>query len=148
MNETYIWKMLKGPIKSAGGHCTRHENNGTLGVPDISYGLGGVQGWVESKHINKWPKKGTIVKFKKFTVPQKRWIYNRGKAGGKCFVFLLIGEIFAFSELLIFRWQDVMELGTVTREGLYKLAVTSDLHNGIMPDYVNILSGHHNHLLS
>ena len=75
-----------------------HEDKHSDGVPDISYGVNGVNGWIEAKYINNWPVRDTTrVKPSRFTPLQVHWLVNRQTHGGHCFVMVAVGhEIFFF----------------------------------------------------
>lgn len=84
-----------------------HEDRFSLGIPDLSYGIGCVNGWIELKQIDKWPvKEETLVKPKKFTPQQVSWLKKRNKKGGHCFVFIRVNRI----EYFLFRADIAREL--------------------------------------
>lgn len=100
-------------------HLCRHEDECTSGIPDISYGIDGVNGWIELKAYKDWPKKPeTIIPFKNFKRTQKKFLRGRGKAGGHCFVMIIFGK-----EVVLIHWTDIHVLGTTTKEELLKHAL-------------------------
>lgn len=80
-----------------------HEDKYSAGVPDLSYGAEGCNGWIELKHIIKWPfKDGTSIKFSRYTPQQVNWLISRGKKGGHCFLMIKISNTVGSEEYLIF----------------------------------------------
>jgi len=79
-----------------------HEDSLSMGIPDLSYGSGGVNGWIELKRAREYPKKNsTPIKFKHFTASQVNWLSKRGKAGGFCWIFIQVSTeyyLFPFSK--------------------------------------------------
>ena len=76
------------------------EDRYSTGIPDLSYGAKGVNGWIELKQIASWPKKDdTLVKPQHYTAEQVNWLVRRGKKGGCCWVLVRVGkdEHFLFS---------------------------------------------------
>lgn len=76
-----------------------HEDKYSLGIPDLSFGARGVNGWIELKQIPTWPKlEHGLAKPDKYTSIQLNWLRNRNKKGGHCFVMVKVGkdEIFLF----------------------------------------------------
>lgn len=77
-----------------------HEDKYSEGIPDLSYGIGGVNGWIELKYLPEWPLRNDVyVKPDRFTANQVNWLISRGKKGGKCFIFIKIGD-----EYFLFDW--------------------------------------------
>jgi hypothetical protein len=69
-----------------------HEDKHTEGIPDLSYGLGGICGWIELKQIREVPRRAEdIMKPQKYTPLQVNWLSKRGKKGGNCFVMVKVG---------------------------------------------------------
>lgn len=64
-------------------HVQSHEDALSTGIPDLSFGVNGVNGWIELKHINK-----DDTKPQHFTFAQINWLRRRQKHGGNCFVFV------------------------------------------------------------
>lgn len=80
-----------------------HEDMYSDGIADLSFGMEGINGWIELKHIPKWPmKENTLVKPKHYTAIQVNWLISRWKKGGNCFVFVKVGkdEYFLFHALI------------------------------------------------
>ncbi len=65
------------------------ENVMRAGTPDINY----VEGWLELKWLNEWPKRAeTVVKLPKFTPQQRIFLINRCRAGGSARFLLRVGK--------------------------------------------------------
>ena len=74
-----------------------HEDQFSSGIPDISFGANGINGWIELKQIEGWGGKNP-VKPKKFTSTQVNWLVKRQRMGGHCFVMVLVqNEYYLFS---------------------------------------------------
>lgn len=70
-----------------------HEDSYSENIPDLSFGLCGVNGWIELKQIEKWPaRKETLLKPSKYTSGQVNWLNKRNKKGGNCFVMVKVGN--------------------------------------------------------
>lgn len=75
-----------------------HEDYHSVGIPDLSYGASGVNGWIELKQVKEWPVlKYTPVRIAKYTPAQVNWLYNRGEKAGYCYVMVKVeNEYFIF----------------------------------------------------
>lgn len=88
--EQKMWQALK---KSVGNlwDAARHEDTLRKGVPDVSFGAKGVQGWIELKCLRSWPvREDTTVKIKHFTETQRVWLWKRGTWGGHTWLLLKV----------------------------------------------------------
>jgi hypothetical protein len=64
-----------------------------VGVPDVSFCVGGVSGWIELKVIDRLPKHViTPVRVPHFTPAQRAWLKRRGIAGGNTWLLLKVIE--------------------------------------------------------
>jgi hypothetical protein len=71
------------------------ENPVYPGTPDVNY----VEGWIELKSLDKYPKKLAITKVKipHYTKQQRAWIMKRHNRGGQVFLLLqIVNEWFIF----------------------------------------------------
>lgn len=74
-------------------HMSILQEKYTEGIPDISFGCNGINGFIELKEIEKFPKKDTsIVKIPHAEERhhQKQWLLDRTQASGSCFVLVHI----------------------------------------------------------
>lgn len=109
-----MWAALR---RSVGGlwHATRHEPTFSSGVSDVSWGSRGIQGWVENKVLEKWPKRAeTIVSVDLFTQKQKVWIWSRGPG---CWFLLRVGN-----DWLLFDYIRCQKVGTLTKSEMFRTA--------------------------
>ena len=117
MNESQLWSKLEKALPNA--DMTRHEDRTRRFIPDVSFALDGVDGWIELKAYDAWPS-DNIPKFRNFTPGQRNWLRRRGEAGsGHCFVLAAVER-----DLFLFGWWSVEGLGiwrrgTMIRESLW-----------------------------
>ena len=94
MNEAGVWQTLKKGMMCSGWHVTRIESSAGNGVPDVSYGIPGINGFIELKYIAKWPVKATTKVKLPLRPEQKHWIKARGSIAGNVWVFVRIEDTF------------------------------------------------------
>jgi len=112
MTEVDLFSKLKALMKET---CPgefdlqRIEDTYSNGIPDVSYGLKGVNGYIELKHDAVFP-----VKFKnKLRKEQKPWLIKRGLVSGRCFVLHQLGNIFiCYDYSKIYEVQDSLQEDT------------------------------------
>jgi len=93
--EAIFWSWLSANM-SAYWVVQRHEDKISVGIPDLSYAINGVDGWIELKAYNKWP----TDKLPHYTAKQKNWLIERGTAGnGNCFILIKIKKT-----VMLFSW--------------------------------------------
>lgn len=93
MRESTLWNYVKKGMLGK-WHATRIESSAGNGIPDVSYGLPGVNGFLELKLIPSWPvRKTTNVKLP-LRPEQKHWIKARGELSGEVFVLVRIDDWF------------------------------------------------------
>jgi hypothetical protein len=97
-------------------HAVPVENVAWPGYPDVEY-VGGV---IELKQIPAWPKRAdTIVRVEHFTQAQRTFLDDRGRAGDRTWVLLVVGR-----EWLLFHGRGAaLRLGYGTQEDLREWAV-------------------------
>jgi hypothetical protein len=112
-SESGLWKTLRRHLRGK-VDTTRHEDAIGLGIPDVSYGVNGVNGWIELKHSPDFPKKdATPVRLRHFTDEQRLFLISRGETGGYCWVLWQIKrDYFLFDHTVV--WQ----LGDLPKQGL------------------------------
>ena len=108
----YIFAGMKGQWD-----VQAHEDKHSTGIPDLSYGMNNVNGWVELKQIERYPV--TASKLRHFTAAQKRWLKNRGTKGGNCFLLLQVENDYY---IVPWWWLDKL---------IIKLAETADWNDTI-----------------
>lgn len=107
MSEAALWAHLRRKLRGR-WDAQRHEDILARGVPDVSYGARGVQGWIELKYLDAWPARGGVVRIPHYTREQRLWLRFRGEAGGRCFLLLRVGR-----EHLLFDWRGAQVVGEV-----------------------------------
>lgn len=119
MSEKLMWASLQKAI-GIYWDAQRHEDVLAQGLPDVSFGCAGRNGWIELKYIEAWPKKeDTIVRIKHFTPQQKAWLLRRQKMGGCCWLLLRVG---ATNDWLIFHPLKARFVGDMTEQEMFNAA--------------------------
>lgn len=89
--ESKLWQRMKDNLAGK-WDAQRHEDKSAIGVPDVSFGARGVQGWIELK---SWPEMkcsfNDKVYFKKLKKTQRQWLKRRHRNGKRCFAFIQVG---------------------------------------------------------
>jgi len=140
MNEKAVWKKLKD-LMGAHWHATRHEDIACQGVPDVSYGLCGVQGWIELKYLPSWPKSPrTPVRIPHFTKEQRLWTQLRHVMGCRVWLLLVVGH-HPHEEWLLFDAITAARIGTMTRAQMYVEQSRGEVGRPEAEEMVEILKG-------
>lgn len=111
--EQRLWQYVR---KGMAGrwHAQRHEDMLSAGIPDVSYAIDGVDGWIELKAIDRWPARDATPVRVGIRPAQVRWLSLRGQHGhGHCYVLLAVGRG-AKAEFVLVGWRDVPRLSTDT----------------------------------
>ena len=106
--EQQMWQILS---KAVGKYwdATRHEPP-PRGIPDVSFGARGKNGWIELKTIDKWPSRPETGVYIEHCTPQQRvWGFRRGQYGGHTWLLLKVGQ-----EWLLFNYIAAMHIGRGT----------------------------------
>ncbi len=75
-------------LKALGMDPRRIENSVGTGTPDMNC----TAGWLELKHLDRWPMRAsTVVKMKRFTDDQRRWMLRRWGANRGAWLLLQVG---------------------------------------------------------
>jgi len=116
--ESYLWTKLK---KMPQSEMTRHEDKLNFGIPDVSFGLDGINGWIELKAFKGRPPRG-VFKFSNLQNTQVRFLERRGKAGGHCYIMVIVNRGKS-AEFFLFHWSVVRKLfrTELSIEDLYEL---------------------------
>jgi hypothetical protein len=83
--EAAFWSYLSD-VMSPYWAAQRHEDRYTKGIPDVSYSMSRVNGWIELKSITVDLK--SIIKIPHFTNDQRQWLKRHGRRGGNCYLFI------------------------------------------------------------
>jgi hypothetical protein len=120
VNEAGQWQELQRQLRGRKDvHMGRVENPCDPGMPDVSWAWAGLEGFVELKDLNGWPKRGGPVRVRHFRPAQKIWLRRRTRAGGRCHVLIRIGNEWL---LLPGAWAAA-HLGNAPRTELERAAV-------------------------
>lgn len=124
MSENGMWLYMRKLFPQQGhGDWQRIEDSLSKGVPDVNYCIAGVEGWIELKYIEEWPKRDkTPVRFR-WTKEQRIWAGRRLRAGGVVWVLLKVGLT---RDWLLFYCDELVRnnLGlTINKAGLLDIAV-------------------------
>lgn len=93
MTEAKLWQRLR-PLLLAVGDATRHTD-ATPGIPDVSFGIGGQNGWLELKYYRSKPNGALTAKMLGLTREQLLFLRQRGATGGNCWLLAEIaGELY------------------------------------------------------
>ena len=114
--EVPLWEALRPRFQSMGLDPHRVENALGVGTPDVNY----VYGWVELKHLDRWPVRGGVVRIPSLEKRKEQvaWLLRRWVSGGMAFLLLRVG-----SELLLFDgWTSRDVRRGMTREALGEAA--------------------------
>lgn len=85
-------------------HFQRFEDKLTGGIPDVMYCYLGLNGWIELKQADEFPKRANTPVRLKFRNDQYNWIHLHQKAGGRACLLAQIGrEYFMFCRLEFLR---------------------------------------------
>lgn len=118
MNEATLRSYVRKGLHKHGVFTTHHEDMLNAGVPDLSYSGAGVNGFIELKWLEAWPKREeTIVRIPHYTKEQKHFLLSRGRAGGRCWLLLRVGR-----EHLLFNHEHAQDVGGKPREWHYAVS--------------------------
>ena len=140
--EQKMWDFIRPKMKGL-WDVQRHEDKYSQGVPDLSFGIQGINGWIELKIMPKYPKNmNRPFMIRHFTPYQKNWLKKRQKYGGNCWLLLRIEDDF-----LLFKGDNVERLGNVWTahelkqqcHSLYSLKMKTIVFNEWL--YQNLLRG-------
>lgn len=93
MRESTLWNYIKKGLLGK-WHATRIESSSGNGVPDISYGMPYINGWIELKYVKEWPKRATTRVKLPLRPEQKHWIATRGGLSGHVWVICRVQDTF------------------------------------------------------
>ena len=122
MSESNFWFYLNTGMGTA-WDAQRHEDKWASGIPDVSFGIvgksGKVNGWIELKWANKWPKKASDpLRLDHYTVEQRRWLYKRYQFGGNTYLALQVAN-----EYFLFTGPQMILVGRKNREWLIENSI-------------------------
>lgn len=71
-----------------------HEDAYSEGIPDISFAMFGLNGWIELKIAHFPVLKDTPINLDHLTPNQVNWLIKRGNKGKRCFLFIKVDKTF------------------------------------------------------
>ena len=128
MAEKDLWATMRDHLKRY-GDFQRVENMVGSGIPDVNYCLPpGVEGWVELKQTQGWPRDPMRpLALDHYTPQQRLWHKRRRSAGGRVFVLLQIVKPCEYI-LLDARWAAIHLGLTATQRDIKQAALVLGLH--------------------
>lgn len=130
--ESALRRRVTTLLTSAGAHVTNHEDAVNLGVPDMSYGLRGVNGWIELKQLAGPPKRPTTaLRIRHYTSQQRDWLLRRGRVSGNAHLLVEVGR-----EALLFGHYGAQLVGNLNMSDLRSI---SQYRGRIHPTIIEIL---------
>jgi len=118
MSENSLWRKVRKNMAERWDEATRHEDKLNLGVCDVSFVCGGKHGWMELKHLPKWPARpGTVVRCDHYTEDQRVFLKRKGKHAGGVWLFVQIDR-----DHLLFDSDRAQLFGTLNTEDTLRQA--------------------------
>jgi len=114
--ESKLWNRLKTNMETYWS-AYRHEE---FAVPDVSYSIQDISGWIELKVVPEYPKRGGVVRVHHYKPWQKSWMLSRARHCDHCFCLLQVAE-----DYYLFHGKDVLLVGYLPKIGLVKHARSS-----------------------
>jgi hypothetical protein len=115
-SERGLWTYLREGMKGR-WHVTRHEDMLQSGIPDVSYGILGVQGWIELKQAHEWPKRGGALRLPHLSAEQRHWLTERGTIGNRCWILLQVEQ-----DYFLLGYPTVFEVGESNKQELIEMS--------------------------
>jgi len=127
--ESSLWRYVREGMGRR-WHATRHEDALTAGIPDVSYGICGVQGWIELKVVERAPLSG-VIRVRHFTKEQRAWLKARGSHGNRTWLLLKIERRTAPRAYLLFPWRTLDMVGECNMDELNGGSLGGRWHSSI-----------------
>lgn len=87
MNEDRYRREVMAGLKGHKWKVQDHEDMFHKFIPDVSFSVGGKDGWIELKYVQKFPR--TLGHIEHYTTGQQEWLMTRGAAGaGHCYLWV------------------------------------------------------------
>lgn len=143
MNESSVWQYIKAGMAGR-WLATRLESSSGNGVPDVTFSMPNINGFLELKYIPEWPKRPETKVKLPLRPEQKLWISTRGKMGGNVWVlcrvkdsFFLLGDAKAIAVC-----EGWTEVEWVSRSNLwwYRKVDFDELYYGLKEGYNGSMS--------
>lgn len=120
--EQKLWDHLRAGMMGR-WDAQRHEDKYATGIPDVSFGIHGRDGWMELKHLAAGPARQDRpwdFAIDHLTSDQRNWMSRRAlSGGGRVFLLAQIGDSY-----YLWRWRHIASgLGYLTFSELAAKAV-------------------------
>ena len=117
--ESNLWNRLRtNMVGKYWSEATRHEDKFGKGIADVSFCQNGIGGWMELKHISRWPtRKTTKVRIPHYTEDQKEFLMKKGRGQGNTWLFIQIE-----SDFLVYDWVAAQKLPDLTKTEMVEAA--------------------------
>ena len=94
MKESSVWQYIRKGLIGCEIHLTRIESSAGNGIPDVSFAISGINGFIELKYIKEWPKRDTTKIKLPLRPEQRHWIKARMRLSGEIWVIVRIEDYF------------------------------------------------------
>lgn len=82
----------------------RHEDKYSTGIPDVSFGCRGTDGWIELKALTAPPRQKTRpFNLRELSIDQRLWLDRRASKGNPWRLFVFVRFI-SSNEFILHRW--------------------------------------------
>jgi hypothetical protein len=136
MAEKDLWAILRDRVKTI-GHFERIENMVGVGMPDVTYCVRGVEGFIELKQIKEFPARaGTVVSVDHYTPQQRIWARRRISAGGRVYLLLEVVRPTPTYFLYWSEWSRVHLGVTATESDCRRSALVTGVGKFPTPDLI------------
>ncbi len=128
--EQRVWDYLARSMKGR-WFVQRHEDRYSDSIPDVSFVMTGVSGWLELKQISTWPKKDTTpINIPHLESGQVNWLEQVSNNGGNAWMLLVIGDQMALATWFLIPASDVRKIydRLYTQDDMYRFPHTIGAH--------------------
>lgn len=97
-------RLLVPALRARGFDVQEHEDRDQPDIPDLSFAIFGLDGWIELKNLKRAPRKFAIDNF---TSGQRNWLISRGSKG--CGAVFLVVNLEESGQVAVFTWESIAE---------------------------------------
>jgi hypothetical protein len=123
VSEADLWARVRAAL-APHGRLVRVENRCDLGTPDVHYclrrrpGDPATEGWLELKHVERWPPLARSLRVPSLTLDQVTWHEAHAAAGGRAWTLVQVGREGLLLAPAVLRQLHERELLTATARAL------------------------------